>query len=141
MARSLLEPKGVTRHESARWHLTLASLESGETARAIATARDLTASLWERKQGEAPPSALREAFLDLLRRRGYFVSTPDEFATSLMEIESLGEGFDLHDLARQLATLDLVASQCLRLTPQPQFPELHPFAPLCPCGQHPLKSL
>lgn len=97
--------------------------------------------MWERKAGEAPPPSLREALLDLLRRRGYFVSTPDEFTASLVEIESLGEGFDLYDLARQLATLDLVASRCLRLAPQPQLPELHPLAPLCPCGQHPVRTL
>lgn len=133
--------RGVTQHESAPWQLTLASLQSGDTVRAIATAKGLTASLLERKGGDAPLSMLREALLDLLRRRGYFASTPDDLAASLVEIEGLGEGFDLYDLARQLANLDIVVSQCLRLTPHPIFPELRPFAPLCPCGRHPLKSL
>lgn len=141
MALSLRQRSPVTPQGSAQTQLAVQSMESGDTVRAIASARDLAAALWERKLGEAAADGLQAAFHALLHRRGYFVSTPAALATTLGEIRVLGEGFDLYDLARQLAALDTVATECLHLARQPLFPELRAFAPRCPCGQHPLTSL
>lgn len=115
-------------------------MEAGDTAGAIAAARELAGALWERRANEAPDPALREAFRTLLRRRGYYSASPADLAWSLEEIHALGEGFDLYDLARELAALDRVATECLKLAPQPLFPEIRAFAPRCPCGAHPVTS-
>jgi hypothetical protein len=74
-------------------------------------------------------TAAWQAFVRLLDRRGYFVDTPDELATSLKEIEEIGAGFDLYDLAQSLARYDSVRSRCRRLGRSHCLPELKGFAP------------
>lgn len=115
-------------------------LESGDIPRALAAVRDIAAALWQRKGGEAALEGGAEAFRRLLLRRGYFVSTPSELCASLEEIRILGEGFDLYDLACQLAALDTIRTDCLKLDRLPAFPELRSFAPACPCGRHSRKE-
>jgi hypothetical protein len=111
-------------------------LESGDIQRALAVARELASRLWQRKERNVPLEEWEEAFRRLLLRRGYFVSTPADLASSLDEIRTLGEGFDLYELARQLAALDTIRTDCLKLVRRPAFPELRTFAPPCPCGHH-----
>jgi hypothetical protein len=111
-------------------------MESGDTQRAIASIRDLARELWARKVGSFSPDGLETAFQALLHRRGYFVSTPSDLSASLADIQALGEGFDLYDLARSLAELDTVTTECLKLSACPLLPELRPFSTRCPCGDH-----
>jgi hypothetical protein len=77
-----------------------------------------------------------EAFAQLLHHRGYFVSTSDETGRSLREIREVGEGFDLFDLARALARLDLTVTECTAALSGRLFPLLLEFAPACDCGRH-----
>ena len=74
------------------------------------------------------------SFMRLLQRRGYFVATPAQIAASLKEIEDIGEGFDLFDLARSLAHYDAVRMECRGLVEHRVFPELRRFAPACTCN-------
>ena len=140
MASVLLIQSRVTQLESVRVQGAIHSLESGDCARALAFIRDLADALRDGKEAKPAWPALADAFRSLLRRRGYFVSSPANFENSLDEIHFLGEGFDLYDLARQLAALDTIAYECLKLAPGPLFPKLRAFAPPCPCGRHPLKE-
>ena len=68
-----------------------------------------------------------DRFVSLLRRRGFFVGSPDEIEASLGEILSLGEGFDLHDLAVGLASLDAAAAQGGMVKSSLFFPRLSRF--------------
>ena len=68
------------------------------------------------------------SFKRLLHRRGYFVATPAEVETSLTEIEAVGEGFDLFDLARGLAEFDANRMESLGLHGHRALPELRRFA-------------
>lgn len=74
------------------------------------------------------------SFMHLLQRRGYYVTTPGQVAASLKEIEAVGEGFDLFDLARSLAHYDAVRMERRGLAGHRVFPELRPFAPGCSCA-------
>jgi hypothetical protein len=112
-------------------------MESGEAPRVALLGRKMVAAFWDTKGQEPLAGNLREAYLELLRRRGYFVSTPRELLESLGQIQSLGPGFDLYDVAQQLAALDTIAAECLKQISQRRFPELTSFAPRCPCGKHP----
>ena len=112
-------------------------MHSGDTLRARQAIRTIRNSLWERKTTPFAFEGLLEAFRTLLRRRGYFVSSPSDLSTTLGDLHTLGQGFDLYDLAEDLAALDTVWTQCLKAAPRPLFPDLAPFAPKCPCGQHP----
>ncbi len=67
-------------------------------------------------------------FKRLLHRRGYFVATPAEVETTLAEIEEVGQGFDLFDLARGLANLDATRMESLGLGGHRALPELRRFA-------------
>jgi len=126
--------------ESVLTQAALGSLEAGDAVRALAALRNLSTMLWERRQGDLPARDLSTRFRTLLRRRGYFVESPQDLASSLEEIHGLGEGFDLYHVARELAALDTLISQCLKLDRGPLFPELQAFAPPCPCGRHPLRE-
>jgi len=70
------------------------------------------------------------SFKRLLHRRGYFVATPAEVETTLTEIEAVGEGFDLFDLARGLAHFDAARMDTLGLQGHRALPELRRFATL-----------
>lgn len=73
------------------------------------------------------PLDLWNPFKRVLKRRGYYVSTPAEIATSLSEIEAIGEGFDLFDLTRGLAQYDLLRMEYLGRPGQRTLPELEAF--------------
>jgi hypothetical protein len=130
----------MTQEWSVRTREAIHSMEKGDAARAILSTRELAATLWDRKRMEAQPDGLLKGFRDLLERRGYFAASEADFARSLQEIHALGEGFDLYDLARQLAAVDTICTQCLKSAPRPLFPGLQLFAPRCPCGLHPVDS-
>lgn len=68
------------------------------------------------------------SFKRLLHRRGYFVGTPAEIETTLQEIEAVGEGFDLFDLARGLAQFDALRMEAQGLVGHRALPELARFA-------------
>lgn len=74
------------------------------------------------------------SFKRLLHRRGYFVGTPAEIETSLQEIEAVGEGFDLFDLARGLAHFDALRMEAQGLIGHRALPELRRFAKNAPEG-------
>jgi hypothetical protein len=115
-------------------------MEAGDTTAALIHGRWLVDTLWQRRGVDAWIEGFLPAFRELLRRRGYFVSSASDFTESLQELQVLGEGFDLYDLARQLAALDTILVRCLRVAPHPHFPDLGAFAPPCPCGAHPTAS-
>jgi hypothetical protein len=80
--------------------------------------------------------SLRLAYLRLLRRRGYFVETPDALARSLSEIATVGPGFDLFDLSRNVAVYETLRTDCLHLDRIRALPELRRFCSHCACGKH-----
>jgi hypothetical protein len=61
-------------------------------------------------------------------------------AASLDEIAAVGEGFDLFDLARNLARYDAVRMECRGLADHRVLPELKRFAPDCACRSRGVKS-
>jgi hypothetical protein len=136
VAGALLFSCGVKRTSSALFQRAIDSIEGGDTVTAIAECRTLGRALWDGKPGRISLDEIGEAFRTLLHRRGYFVSTPSDLASSLLEIHVLGEGFDLYDLAQALAALDTIVVGCLKLAPGPNLPELRAFASRCPCGHH-----
>jgi alkanesulfonate monooxygenase SsuD/methylene tetrahydromethanopterin reductase-like flavin-dependent oxidoreductase (luciferase family) len=113
-----------------------AALEAGDCRRAAERARSLRESLHDGTLDPSPFGDCRDAWLRLLNRRGYFVGTPAELAQSLEEIRQLGEGFDLFDLARALASSDAAATSCRNSAIGLLFPELAAFSPGCGCGRH-----
>jgi len=80
--------------------------------------------------------SLRLAYLRLLRRRGYFVESPDALARSVSEIASVGPGFDLFDLSRNVAVYETLRTDCLNLDRIRALPELRRFCSRCACGKH-----
>jgi len=122
MARFLRKEATVQKH-SAPVREAIAAMEAGDTARALSAGRLLATEGRDRKASSALPRALGEAFRLLLKRRGYYVSTPDDLTQSLEEIHSIGEGFDLYDLASTLARLEGPTGA----GPAPLFPELIRF--------------
>jgi len=80
--------------------------------------------------------SLRWAYLRLLRRRGYFVETPDALSRSLSEIAAVGPGFDLFDLSWNIAVYETLRTDCLELDRIRALPELRRFCPRCACGKH-----
>lgn len=111
----------------------LESLQEGDPSSA-------SAALGRLAEGPPPDSALLkrlwDSFQSLLQRRGYFVDKPAELEVSLREIEELGEGFDLHDLARALARYDATLTECTSPKQARRFPQIRNFAPRCECGRH-----
>lgn len=80
--------------------------------------------------------SLRLAYLRMLRRRGYFVETPDALARSLSEIAAVGPGFDLFDLSRNVAVYETLRTDCLHFDRIRALPELRRFCARCACGKH-----
>ena len=76
-------------------------MRRGDVREALGAARRLRRSPAEGARLEV----LREAFLALLDRRGYFVETPAQIEASLREIREVGPGFDLYDLVEALPEL------------------------------------
>jgi len=68
-----------------------------------------------------------DPFLSLLGRRGYFVADFEETRGALEEIEAMGEGFDLYDLAASLSRCDSALAAHLNAPAARIFPELQRF--------------
>jgi hypothetical protein len=82
------------------------ALEATEPHQATAALEDLTSELHAKGVEGLSPVAMWNRFKRLLHRRGYYVDTPARLSVSLGEIQAVGEGFDLFDLARSLAAYD-----------------------------------
>ena len=111
----------------------LEAMEAAEPTQATEVLSRLTADLHARGVNGVNLSGMWNSFKRLLHRRGYFVTTPAQVAASLEEIAAVGEGFDLYDLARNLAHYDAARMECRGLSDHRVLPELKPFAPACWC--------
>jgi hypothetical protein len=114
----------------------LDAMEAAEPAEATAVLAQLTSELHAKGVNGVNLTGMWNSFKRLLHRRGYFVTTPAQLATSLDEIDAVGEGFDLFDLARNLARYDTVRMECCGLADHRSLPELKRFAPPCTCTGH-----
>lgn len=112
------------------------ALEATEPAAATESLGGLIDQLRRESRDGLDLQSLRLAYLRLLRRRGYFVETPDLLARSLAEISSVGPGFDLFDLSRNVAVYETLRTDCLRLDRVRALPELRRFCSPCACGKH-----
>ncbi|MBI3855997.1 MAG: hypothetical protein HY293_09940 [Planctomycetes bacterium] len=111
----------------------LEAMEAVEPSEAAAAMARLTSELHAHGLNGVNLTGMWNSFKRLLHRRGYYVTTPGQLAASLKEIEDVGEGFDLFDLARSLAHYDAVRMECRGLADHRVLPELEPFAPACAC--------
>ena len=76
-----------------------------------------------------------DPFIALLGRRGYFVGDLTETRNALEEIEAMGEGFDLYDLAASLSRCDTALAAHLKAPSARIFPELKRFSPASSQGE------
>jgi hypothetical protein len=111
----------------------LEAMEAAEPTQAAEVLSGLTADLHARGVNGVNLSGMWNSFKRLLHRRGYFVGTPAQVNASLEEIAAVGEGFDLYDLARNLAHYDAARMECRGLSDHRALPELKRFAPACTC--------
>ncbi|HEX7901843.1 MAG TPA: hypothetical protein VF950_29060 [Planctomycetota bacterium] len=79
-------------------------MKRGDVRKAVEAARRLGTA-------DGGLEEVRGAFLALLDQRGYFVGTSEQIDASLREIQDVGPGFDLYDLAEALAARDVHSSQ------------------------------
>jgi hypothetical protein len=114
----------------------LEAMEAAEPAQATAVLAQLTSNLHAKGVNGVNLTGMWNSFKRLLWRRGYFVATPAQLGKSLEEIEAVGEGFDLFDLARTLAHYDTVRMECCGLTDHRSIPELRRFFSTCACVRH-----
>ncbi len=112
------------------------AMDAGEPLEATAALDRLTTQLQDEGLDGINLSGLWAGFKRLLYRRGYFVNTPVELSTSLKEIEQVGEGFDLYDLARGLAQYDLLRMERVGLAGHRALPELKAFSVPRPSTRH-----
>lgn len=124
-----MESEGPPKPEEKILH----AIDAADPAEASEVLARLTAELHAHGVHGVNLTGLWNSFKRLLHRRGYFVSTPAQLATSLDEIATVGEGFDLFELARHLARYDAVRMECRGLADYRVFPELRRFAPSCAC--------
>ena len=115
----------------------LEAMEAAEPLQATEALVRLTADLHARGVDGVNLSGMWNSFKRLLHRRGYFVTTPGQLAASLDEIAEVGEGFDLYDLARNLAAVDIARMECRGLSDHRALPELERFARACSCKSGP----
>ena len=113
---------------------TIRAMGASEPQGAVAVTERLTAQVWKGSPDQTDLAGMWGAFMNLLRRRGYYVSTASELAGTLGEIHALGEGFDLYDLARALAELDRALADGFHLKPDRQLPDLKRFSRRNLCG-------
>jgi hypothetical protein len=107
----------------------LEAMEAAEPTQATVVLARLTSNLQAQGVNGVNLTDMWNSFKRLLHRRGYFVTTAAQVANSLDEIEALGEGFDLFDLARTLAHYDAVRMECRGLADHRALPELKRFEP------------
>ena len=108
----------------------LHAMEAAEPTEAAAVLGKLTDYVQSHPGQGINLARMWTSFKRLLHRRGYYVATPAEVDTTLTEIEAIGEGFDLFDLARGLAHFDAARMESLGLRGHRALPELHRFARL-----------
>jgi len=113
----------------------LEALEAVEPTQAMTVLSTLADDLHASGQDRLDLNRAWESFKQVLQRRGYFVETPAELSRSLREIQEVGAGFDLYDLARSLAQYDLARTKCRKLANDRALPELKSFASHCVCGK------
>lgn len=124
--------------ETAALDGALSAIGKGEAAEAAHALERLERALRTTPRPEARHlKQVWEPFLELLRRRGYFISSPQEIEGTLDEIFATGLGFDLYEVAAAIARCDLALAECLRAIPDRIFPSLTLFAPECRCENHP----
>ena len=112
------------------------AMAAAEPAAAATRLDRLTDRLRDEGKDGLDLGSLRQAYLRLLKRRGYFVDSPSALSRSLVEITAVGPGFDLYDLSRSLARYDTLRTDCLHLGGSRILPELRKFCPRCVCGRH-----
>ncbi len=108
-------------------------LEALDVRSATQAFRDLFRRWHDSPPATAPLGSVWKPFLELLHRRGFFADTPERISTSLREIAEIGKGFDLYDLAVEVARCDTALSDCLRRQPARQLPALLRFEVPCDC--------
>jgi hypothetical protein len=128
-----MEFEGDTRVREDR---ILEAMEAAEPSQAATVLAQLTTELESRGVNGVNLTGMWNSFKKLLHRRGYFVATPAQLTASLDEIEAVGEGFDLYDLASNLARFDAVRMNCRGLAGHRALPEIKRFAPPCDCTRH-----
>ena len=106
----------------------LHAMEAAEPTEAAAVLDRLTNHVQSHPGNGINLARMWTSFKRLLHRRGYYVATPAEVESTLTEIEAVGEGFDLFDLARGLAHLDAARMESLSLRGHRALPELRRFA-------------
>ena len=104
------------------------ALEAAEPRRATAVLSDLTSDLLSKGVDGVSPTRMWTRFKRLLHRRGYYVDTPAQLSASLDEIEAVGKGFDLFDLARSLAAYDAARTAARGPNGHPALSQLKRFA-------------
>ncbi|HVE40834.1 MAG TPA: hypothetical protein VNM14_13150 [Planctomycetota bacterium] len=114
----------------------LEAMEAAEPSQAVAELARLTSDLESKGVNGVNLTGMWNSFRKLLHRRGYYVATPAQLAASLDEIETVGEGFDLFDLAASLARFDALRMNSRGLAGHRALPELKKFAPPCNCTRH-----
>jgi hypothetical protein len=111
------------------------AMDAAEPSQAVLALSTLVEQLHDQGADTLDLNRAWEAFKRLLERRGYYVDTPARLATSLKEIDGVGAGFDLYDLARSLARYDVVRTKCRKLAGSRSLPELQAFASPCRCSR------
>lgn len=106
----------------------LHAMETAEPSEAAAVLEQLSEHVRGHEGDGINLARMWASFKRLLHRRGYFVGTPAEVESSLQEIEAIGEGFDLFDLARGLSRLDALRMEAQGLIGHRALPELRRFA-------------
>jgi hypothetical protein len=115
----------------------LEAMEATEPSQAAAELARLTSDLESRGVNGVNLTGMWNSFKRLLHRRGYYVATPAQLTASLDEIQTIGEGFDLFDLASNLARFDTVRMKGRGLAGHRALPELRGFIPPSDRPRHP----
>lgn len=104
-------------------------MDSGEAIHAAkAFSRLEAAARLDETGGDSYLHDVWNSFIDLLRHRGYYVSTSIEIRGALEEIRAVGPGFDLIDLATAVAHCDATISERVGVPTRRRLPALESFA-------------
>jgi len=111
------------------------ALSAGDAVLAKRTFDELPTASGSYGPGSVSLSSAWDPFVALLGRRGYFVGDLTETRNALEEIEAVGEGFDLYDLAASLSRCDTALAAHLKAPSARIFPELKRFSPASSQGE------
>lgn len=111
------------------------AMDAAEPVQATEALSRVSELLQSRGEDGLDLAGLWDRFLHLLERRGYYVRTPSQLADSLREIEAIGEGFDLYNLARSLAQYDALRRTIPSTSGPRGLPELAAFVPPVPASR------